>query len=146
MCTWRGIRRLRSAPEVVLTLVILVLLVGSSLLLAAVPEAVHAPHPSLLPSINARHWLWPAVEFRDRLVYGLFAFAAMLVLIIGRRIGKSNLDRSSPAKVRHTVLAILGVSVIYVHLGAGDERLDPTAFFSGFDYLEIGRASCRERV
>ncbi len=137
MCTWRGIRRLRSAPEVVLTLVILVLLVGSSLLLAAVPEAVHAPHPSLLPSINARHWLWPAVEFRDRLVYGLFAFAAMLVLIIGRRIGKSNLDRSSPAKVRHTVLAILGVSVIYVHLGAGDERLDPTAFFSGFDYLDL---------
>ena len=137
MRIWRGIGRLRSGPEVALTLLILVLLVGTSLLLAAVPEAVHAPHPSLLPSINARPWLWPAVEYRDRLVYGLFLFAAMLGLILGRRAGKSNVDWSSPAKVRHTVLAILGVAVIYVHLGVGDERLDPAAFFSGFDYLDL---------
>ena len=94
MGIWRGIRRLWSEPGDVLTVLILVLLVGIPLLLAAVPEAVHAPHPSLLPSINARPWLWPAIEPRDKLVYGLFVLAAMLVVVIGRRSGQSNHETS----------------------------------------------------
>jgi hypothetical protein len=137
MGIWRGIRRLWSEPGDVLTVLILVLLVGIPLLLAAVPEAVHAPHPSLLPSINARPWLWPAIEPRDKLVYGLFVLAAMLVVVIGRRSGQSNGDRSTPVKVWRIVLACVSVAVIFVHLAAADERLDPTAFFSGFEYLDL---------
>ncbi len=127
-----------SESDGVLTLLVMGLLIGASLLLVAFPESVHAPHPSLLPSFNEDPALWPAVENRDRLVHAFFIFAAVLGLFIGRRGWRSNRDASPRSMVRNSLLTVLGTAVVFVQLGASDERLGfvPEAFV-GFGYLDL---------
>ena len=120
-----------------LALLVCTLPLISSILLLLLPEATHAPHPSLLPSINEQPGLWPATEPRDRLVYGLFVFTAIIGVLVARRVRRTVGGCTPTVEICHTALAAMGLTVVFVYLVVADERLLSPGYFGGFEAFDL---------
>jgi len=119
---------------------LVLVLVLPLLALTMIGRAEHSSSEELLEYVNARRYLWPAFELRDRAAYAIVLLLAGVSLAWALITSRSRADRFSasvPSGRWWRTLPAVGTTIgMAAALQVLDQRL-PDGFFSGFSRFDV---------